>query len=291
MEQQKVQISQDALYQFITDRSIKLVRLAELMGMSGPSVTSCFKHQIINNGTPRAFTGKAIVKLNAALGKIADNLRSCILTFGSEQTYTNQLGNTYDPALIEPMKRIGETMNLTALVERVLGWSERKKQAVITQPHSKAYGCISEEDVNRINAELLAVAGVLSSYEVVPDGDAKPAERQAATKEKGTRTRMEPTAESKAYPWDNTGLGLQERSRLLHERWPEGLLLFRVNNGYTAEGDDAIYINKVDESLVPFREPSSGMVTLWMDADTMERLLPRFLFDDRRVAITDMYKE
>ena len=166
---QKVQISQDTLYRYLDEHSIKLVRLAELMGMSGPSVTSCFKHQIINKGTPRSFTAKAVVKLNAALEQIADGLRGSILTFGSDQVFTNQRGSTYDPALIGPMKKIGELMNLTALVGRVLGWNERKKQAVITQPHSKVYGCISEDDVNRINAELLAVAGVLSSYEVVPD--------------------------------------------------------------------------------------------------------------------------
>lgn len=172
---QKVQISQDTLYGFLTEHGIKLVRLAEMTGLSEASINSCFKHQIINKGKPRSFTNKAVEKLNMALEQIADTLRQSVLEFGSDQVFQNQRGTIYDPALVEPLKKIGELMNLTALVQRVLGWSKDKKDSILVTRVSKAYGNISQADAIAINNELLAVAGVLSSCEVVADGDdAKP---------------------------------------------------------------------------------------------------------------------
>jgi hypothetical protein len=56
-----------------------------------------------------------------------------------------------------------------AFIVRVLGWNEKKKNATLSAPSSAIYGCVSRDDVNRINAELLAVAGVLSNYEVVAE--------------------------------------------------------------------------------------------------------------------------
>lgn len=281
---QKVQISQDTLYGFLTEHGIKLVRLAEMTGLSEASINSCFKHQIINKGKPRSFTNKAVEKLNMALEQIADTLRQSVLEFGSDQVFQNQRGTIYDPALVEPLKKIGELMNLTALVQRVLGWSKDKKDSILVTRVSKAYGNISQADAIAINNELLAVAGVLSSCEVVADGDdAKPTGCQESAKEKDAHTSMEQTYEGRGREWDNTDLTLQERSRLLHEHWQDGLLLFRVDGGYTAEGDDALYIHKVDAS--------SGMVTLYMDDETLERLLPRFVADGRRIAFTDMCRK
>ena len=167
---EKVKVSQDTLYQFLMDHDVKLVRLAELMGMSGSSVTSCFKHQIINNGVPRSFTPAAIERLNEALRQTADRLRDCVLQFGSSQVITSSRGVDYDPALVEPLKRVGELLNLTALLERTVGWSKKKKDGVIVSQASKVFGHITKEEADRINAELLAVAGVLSSYQVVADG-------------------------------------------------------------------------------------------------------------------------
>ena len=288
---EKIKVSQDFLYQYLQEHNFTLSVIGKRMEVSNGILMGCFHHDLNRLGKPLSFSVKNIQRMNVALEQIANELRQCIITLENKDHHENSRGKTYYEGCVADFKRINEYFKLNGLTERILGWNNTKCRTTLFIENSPVYGNITEEDVNRINAELLAVAGVLSSYEVVPDGDTKPAERQTATKEKGTRTRMEQTFESKAYPWDNTGLGLQERGRLLREQWPEGLLLYRVNNGYTAEGDDAVYINKVDESLVPFREPSSGMVTLWMDADTMERLLPRFVGDGRRVAITDMYKE
>lgn len=166
---EKVQISQDALYQFIQNHGIKLVRLAELSGLSEASINSCFKHQIINRGIPRSFTPAACERLSEALGLIANDLRQSVLKFDPERAETNSRGTAYDRGLVEPMKTIGKLLNLTALCERVLGWSKKKKESILVSPASKVYGNISEADAAAINTELLTVAGVLAGYEVVPD--------------------------------------------------------------------------------------------------------------------------
>lgn len=166
---EKVKVSSDVLYQYITEHGIKLTRLAEFAGVSNANINRCLKHDLNSNGKPQIFTRKITDKINEALPRIADMLRESTLQFGSSQVFTNQHGRTYDPALVEQMKKIGNILNLTALVERVLGWNKSKKENILVIRSSKVYGNIREEDVNRINAELLAVAGVLGSYEVVPD--------------------------------------------------------------------------------------------------------------------------
>lgn len=171
----KVEVLQDTLYQYMLTHGIILSRLAELIGKSPEVVSSCFKHHKDGRGKSRYFSHANIVAINKALPMIADELRARLLTFGSKQTYTNQRGATYDPALVGPIKEIGKYLNITALVKRLLGWSKGKKSAVLVQTSGKAYGCVSEADVVAINYELLALAGVLSSYEVVADGDVLPA--------------------------------------------------------------------------------------------------------------------
>lgn len=289
---EKIPVSQDELYTFLKGCYFIKAALAKRMGVSESILGGCFRHVLNRHGKPLSFSKANIERLNAALQQIAEELIDSKLKCSDEAGSATKRFVNDDPAIIESMRRIGEYIKLNRLTEKVLGWGKKKCDRNINLKDPNPHVHISREEIDRINAEILSIASTLAKCEVVAaDGDTKPAERQTATKEKGTRTRMEQTFESKAYPWDNTDLSLQERSRLLHEQWPEGLLLYRVNNGYTSEGDDAIYINKVDESLAPFREPSSGMVTLWMDADTMERLLPRFVVDGRRVAITDMYNE
>lgn len=105
---QKVKVTQDIVYQYLTEHGVKLVRIAELMKLSEASVNVCFNHFPGTNGQPREFTRSSLRKLNEALNQMANMLRGCLLTFGSEQMFTNQRGKTYDPALVEPMKKIGE---------------------------------------------------------------------------------------------------------------------------------------------------------------------------------------
>lgn len=164
----KIEVSQDTLRQFLNEHDVKLVRLAELMGMSGASVTSCFKHQNINNGVARSFTPDAIDRLNNALDQIAEELSGCLLQFGGELD-TSSRGVVYDRSLVEPLKRVGEWLKLTAMLERTLGWSKKKKDSVLVSSTSKVYGHITKEEADRINAELLSIIGVLKSYQVVAD--------------------------------------------------------------------------------------------------------------------------
>ncbi len=98
---------------------------------------------------------------------MASELQSRLLSFGSDQMYTNKRGATYDPAVIAQMKELGKYLNITGLTARVLGWTKGKKSAVISQPTSKAYGTISQNDTILINNEILSIVGVLSNYEVV----------------------------------------------------------------------------------------------------------------------------
>jgi hypothetical protein len=167
----KAKVSQDFLLNIIDERGVNVTTLAELMGMSATMVNGCFRHNKDAKGNPRNFPEKTLPKLNAALVAMADEMNKIQIPFGSSQTYTNQRGATYDPALVEPLKKIGEWMNLTALVERVLGWNQRKKENVLVTRSSKAYGTVSQADATAINNELLAVVGVLGSYEVVADGN------------------------------------------------------------------------------------------------------------------------
>ena len=168
----KVKVSQDKLYEYLTTHDVKLVRIAELMGKSLSVVSSCFLHHKSVHGTPRCFSVENIVLLNKALPQIAEELRQCLMTFGSEKTFKNSRGFTYDPALVAPMKLVGCYMNIGPLTERLLDWSRSKCKNILTDSHSLAYGNIMEADVVSINTELLSVAAVLDSYEVIPDEDA-----------------------------------------------------------------------------------------------------------------------
>lgn len=164
---EKVQISQDTLYDYWMKNDLKLVRLAQLTGLSEASINVCFRHHPGTNGQPRVFTRQAIAKINEALPKIAAEIRGCVMTFGSDKVFKNQRGKVYDPALVEPMKRIGDYINITAMTNKVLGWSQNKKECVLVTKKSKVYGCITEEEVQTVNTYLLSVSGVLAGWELV----------------------------------------------------------------------------------------------------------------------------
>lgn len=167
----KIQVTQDTLYEYLTGHDVKLSRLAELIGVVPEVVLSCFKHHKDWHGRPRKFNAGHIEAINGALPVIASELQSRMLKFGSDRTYTNKWGSTYDPALVEPLKELGKYLNLAGLLTRLLGWSSGKKGAVLSRPNGKMYGCISQKDATIINTEVLSIVGVLSSYEVIKDSD------------------------------------------------------------------------------------------------------------------------
>ena len=166
---EKIKVSQDFLYKYLLEHGVTMSCIAREMNVSVNLVASCFKHQKDIYGQPRYFTAKALPKLNAALGILSEKIHDCFITFGSEQTFTNSRGTTYDPGVVDAMKELSQYFNIILLTFNVLGWSKAKKEAVLCSPSSKAYGQISAADVNRINAELLAVSGYLGGIEVLTD--------------------------------------------------------------------------------------------------------------------------
>lgn len=168
----KVNVSQDTLHQYLTEHRVKLVRLAELTGLSEASINVCFNHKLGTNGKPRVFTQQAIEKINEALPQLAESILGCSLTFGSKETYTNRRGKTYDPALVAPIKNdIGRHFNLGKFCEKVLKWSKPMKHNILESKTGLAYGHVTKEDVERANTELIAVASVLASYRLIIDID------------------------------------------------------------------------------------------------------------------------
>lgn len=167
----KIKITQDELYQYLQCHGVKLVRLSEIMGTGDDMVSQCFKHSKDRLGVPRRFSSRSIALINRSLPLLASELRGCLLHYGSTLTYTNKHGREYDPGQIEPIKNLGRYLNITVLASGVLGWNSYKRKLVLSNTHAANYGNISKEDVTRINTEILSVAAVLDSYELVIDSD------------------------------------------------------------------------------------------------------------------------
>lgn len=294
MEQKKMQMSQDDLYQYLTDHDVKLSRLAELMGKSLPVLSSAFLHHKNNAGYERNFSVENIALLNQSLPILADELRQCVMTFGSDQTFTNKHGTTYDPALLEPIKRLGRYLNLVTLTERILGWNKTRKRNVLADTHSKVYGCISQSDMMALNAELLAIAGVLGGTEVIPDDDAYDPEqpRTINTDKQELETKINKgTPAPVRNEWDDTSLELWDRYAAFHRLFPYGLIAFSVNDGFTVCEDDARLLARIDTTLKPYTEPFTGHVTLYMDADKWKQIRRAWDDGDEMVVESPMYAE
>lgn len=165
---EKTKVSQDFLYKFITDNGINVSTLAQLMGMSVTMVNGCFRHNKDAAGRPRNFPIQTLPKLNDAIVELAAQIRSSMICFGGPQTFTNKRKVEYDPACVEPINNLHCYFKITQFLASVLGWSLNKKSAILHTPSSKKYGCISRDDVDRINARILSVSGMLESIEIVP---------------------------------------------------------------------------------------------------------------------------
>jgi hypothetical protein len=167
----KAKITQDALYEFMLAHNMIFTRLGELIGRDVHVVTSRFMHREDRHGNRLNLNSEHIELINKALPVLADKLYSCVLTFGSSQVYTSKHYHTYDPALVDPLKEIGKYINITRMLKRILGWSVPKINVILSQSCGPSYGHITRQDAERINIEILAIAGVLSNCELVMDGD------------------------------------------------------------------------------------------------------------------------
>lgn len=164
---EKTKVSQDFLYKFITDNGINVSTLAELMGMSATMVNGCFRHNKDNAGRARKFPSQTLPRLNQAIVDLAAQMRGSLITFGSPQTYKNKHGREYDPACVESINALHRYFKLTPFLVATLGWTPNKKSITLHTPSSRGYACISSDDVDRINARILSVAGMLETVEIV----------------------------------------------------------------------------------------------------------------------------
>ena len=166
---EKNKVTQDFLFKFITERGINVSTLAEQMGVSKTMVNGCFRHNKDRNGNPRSFPERTLSKLNAAITELAQQMRCSLITFGSEQTYTNNRGTTYDPATVDSIKALHKYFKLNQFLKYALGWTENKKSITLHTPSSKGFACVSYDDVEHINSAIIEVSIIFSSIEVVPD--------------------------------------------------------------------------------------------------------------------------
>ena len=167
---EKIKVSTDTLHKYLVEHDFTVSRLGDYMGIGNGVLMGCFRHNPDRLGRPRKFSLVNIKRMNDALVQIVDDMRKSLLVFGSDKVFTNQRGATYDPGLLEPINQgIGKFFKIRRMTERVLGWNLGKWANTLSAPSSKIYGNITRGDADRLNAELLSVAGVLSSHEVVAD--------------------------------------------------------------------------------------------------------------------------
>lgn len=167
----KTKVSQDFLYDNIVKHGVNVKAIAELMGISVTMVNGCLRHDKDMHGNPRNFPAKTLPKLNAALEQLAEQLNQSLITFGSDQTYTNNRGTQYDPAAVDGIQALRKYFKLTPFLKDALGWTENKKSIVLHTPSSKGYACVSAQDVRRINAAITQVAVLFGGIEVVAEGN------------------------------------------------------------------------------------------------------------------------
>lgn len=166
---EKVKISQDFLYQYLQEHGMNISLLGKYMGVSEGILRGSFNHSLNRHGKPMKFSDANIKRLNAAIAQVAAELPQMIVQFGSEQTFTNKRGTAYDPAAAVAIKKLKPYFKINQLTSRVLGWNQVKTRFTFSAPSSNIFEQITAGDVQRINAEILSVAGVLSNFEVVSD--------------------------------------------------------------------------------------------------------------------------
>ena len=287
-----IKVSQDELRTFLEGHHFINAAIAKKMGVSEGIVSGCFNHKPNRHGKPLSFSSKNIELLNQALHQIAEELSRCKLKPSNEETASNPFIND-DPAVIESLRRIGEYIRLNWLTWNVLGWNQKKCLNNISLNGPKPHVHISKENAERISTTILSIATTLANWEVLADegSSSSDGDNDKPLKSSAKRKTMESSYEAPKYEWDDTSLGLPERSALLRQRWPNGMLLFRVNGGYTAEGDDAQTVHDLLPDVQPYTDMASGMTTAYMSEEQMTQVLSQFIAQGRRVMITDMYKE
>lgn len=164
---QKTKVSTDKLYRFLQDHNFTGYILSEYMGVSESIVRGCFRHNLNRHGKPLQFSESNLMRLNDALPRMAADLRGCLLVFDDKRAVINRRNTVYDLTVAGQIKTgMGRFFNMRALTLRLFGWNTLKCSSRLASEGSVTYSHVSREDCERLNDELLAVAGVLDSYEV-----------------------------------------------------------------------------------------------------------------------------
>lgn len=166
--EEKIQITQDDLYQFLLEHNMIITRLGELIGLGIGSMVGCFKH-LLANGEPRYFTRQSIAKINEALPQIAFEVERRRVVFNMANNVGKQKKSAFDPGCVEQLKALGTYFKVDAMCQRVLWWKPVKSRKVLFAPSSTMYGHITPDDVRRVNEELMFVSFWLQRHEVVAD--------------------------------------------------------------------------------------------------------------------------
>lgn len=277
----KITVSQEYLKTFLKDHHFINAALAKKMGVSEDIVSGCFNHKPNHHGKPLSFSRKNIELLNQALQQIADDLSGCKLEASDDEFATKSFIND-DPAVIESLRRIGEYIRLRGLTNKVLGWNAKRCLNNISVNGPKPHVHISKEDAMRISVEIMSIAVTLAGYEVVFDGE-------EPDNNKGTRVESSPSVGPGVNAWDDTTLDLWDRYAAFHRLFPDGLIAFAVNDGFTVCEDDARLLARIDTTLQPYTAPFQGHVTLYMDADKWKQMRRAWDDGDEMVVETPMY--
>ena len=166
---EKIKVSQDILYKYLQAHDFTLSVLNKRMGVSNGILVGCFNHDLNRVGKPMKFSAANIEKMNLALGQIADELRGCVLTFGSGRIEKSR-GNEYDKSLAVTIRNgMGRYFKMKGLTWRLFRWTKAKSDSILSNSASPVFSNITRDIAATLNAELLSVAAVLGSYEIVSE--------------------------------------------------------------------------------------------------------------------------
>lgn len=167
--EEKIQITQDELRDFMAAHNLIVTRLGELIGLGIGSMSACFNH-FLANGEPRYFTRQSVAKINQSLPQMAYEIERRRVVFNIANTGDKPRKKVFDPGCVEQLRSLGDYFKIDALCQRVMGWKPVKSRKVLFAPSSAMHGHITQDDVRLVNEEIMFVSFWLQRHEVVAQG-------------------------------------------------------------------------------------------------------------------------
>lgn len=276
------------LNQWLKQRGVIMMRLSEQLGVTPARLSLVLSGASYVNGKAHRVTEEFAARLTKGLHSLADGIGSLYVEWGTGELVT-RCGRTYDPSCVQRITALKQYFNVKPFLAWALGWSETRSNSLLYSRVSKVYGNITKEMCDQINEAVLALASQLKHIEVMPDPLVSgPKAAQADDNNISTRAREEEDQKARLSFMDTT-LPIPERLRLLKQQRSNCILLFRVDGGHTVAQEDAEYVHRLCPDIRPYTDYASGITTAFINAETLNDLLPRIISDDKQIAITDMY--